>query len=98
MIAIIGAVGHLGNVLTHILAERKEKIRVLVFPSENYDYLKPFPIDIVPCDIRDRSALDLALKNSDTVYHFANIISIGKTSKEALLATNYEDTRNVLNA
>lgn len=98
MLTIIGAAGHLGNVLTRVLAKKNEKIRVLVFPSENYDYLKPLPVEIVVCDIRNRSALDLALKNSDTVYHLASIISIGKTSKEKLLETNYEGTRNVLDA
>lgn len=97
MITIIGAAGHLGNVLTSLLV-KNEKLRVLVFPSENYDHLKPLPLEIVPCDIRNRNALDLALKNSDTVYHLASIISIGKTSKEKLVETNYEGTRNVLDA
>ena len=98
MITIIGAAGHLGNVLTRTLTEKKEKIRALVFPSENYEYLKPLPIEIVPCDIRNKSDLDLAIKNSATVYHLASIISIGKTSKEKLIETNYEGTRNVLDA
>lgn len=98
MITIIGAAGHLGNVLTRVLAKKNEKIRVLVFPSENYDHLKLLPVEIVYCDIRNRSALDAALKDSTTVYHLASIISIGKTSKEDLVATNYEGTRNVLDA
>lgn len=98
MLTITGAAGHLGNVLTRVLAEKKEKIRVLIFPSENYDCLKLLPVEIVFCDIRDGNALDAALKNSTIVYHLASIISIGKTSKEKLLATNYEGTRNVLDA
>jgi len=98
MITIIGAAGHLGNVLTRVLAKKSEKIRVLIFPSENYDYLKPLPVEIVLCDIRDRNTLDTALKNSTIVYHLASIISIGKTPKEKLLETNYEGTKNVLDA
>jgi nucleoside-diphosphate-sugar epimerase len=64
MITVIGAAGHLGNVLTQLLVKKNEKLRVIVFPSENYDCLKLLPVEIVPCDIRNRSALDLAVNYS----------------------------------
>jgi dihydroflavonol-4-reductase len=98
MITITGAAGHLGNVLIRALTKEKEKLRAIVFPGENYASLKDLDIEIYFCDIRDKKSLNLALEKATIVYHLASLISIGKTSKEELIKTNYEGTQNVLDA
>jgi dihydroflavonol-4-reductase len=98
MILVTGATGHIGNVLVRMLLESCHKVRALVMPGEDRTPLKNLPIEQVEGDVLDISSLLPAMKDVDTVYHLAGLISIMPGRDNLLRAVNVVGTRNVLYA
>ncbi|MCX8058434.1 MAG: NAD-dependent epimerase/dehydratase family protein [Spirochaetes bacterium] len=104
MVCITGGTGHLGNVLIRKLIEKnsmqneKEKIRVLVFPTDSIDHIKDLDVDIVYGDVRDKNSLIKAFDNCDIVYHLASYISIIPGEKRILESINIKGVENVVDA
>lgn len=98
MIAITGATGHLGNVLTRTLAASGKKVRAVVLPFENLTPLAGLPVEIVTADVRDLGSLEKAFQSIDTVYHLAGIISLVPGKDKLLKTVNIAGTRNVTDA
>jgi nucleoside-diphosphate-sugar epimerase len=70
-VLVTGATGLLGSHLTELLVERGEVPRVLVQPGESADALRANEVDVHVGDIRDRQALEAAMKGVDCVLNCA---------------------------
>jgi dihydroflavonol-4-reductase len=99
MIAITGATGHLGNVLTRSLcAAHPGEVHAVVLPGEPRTPLSGLDVAIREADVRDYSSLVAAFAGASLVFHLAGIVSIASGGLNTLRATNVEGTRNVLGA
>jgi nucleoside-diphosphate-sugar epimerase len=70
---VTGATGFTGGHLARGLLARGDKVRVLVRERERARDLEAAGVDIAVGDLRDRSAIESALKDVDVVYHIAAI-------------------------
>jgi len=95
---ITGAAGHLGNVLVRELLNRGEKVRVLILPGEDTRSLNGLPVDCVIGNVLDPESLSWAMRDVDTVFHLAALVSITEDKANLLEAVNVDGTRNVINA
>lgn len=99
MIAVIGATGHLGNVLVRELLKRGEKHIVCIVPKgEDLMPLTGLDVEMRTADITDYDSIYKALIGVDYVYHTAGVISINKGEWEKLYKVNVLGTRNVVEA
>src|SRR5918998_5568661 len=88
-ILITGGAGFIGSHLADELLQYGHTVRVFdvlcsqVHGSENQTpgYLNP-DVELVFGDVRDRAAVERALKGSDAVYHFAAAVGVGKSMYE----------------
>jgi dihydroflavonol-4-reductase len=95
---ITGATGHVGNVLTRELLARQEKVRALVLPGEDCSAIEGLPIEKIEGNVLVPSSLDKAMKQVETVYHLAGIISIMPGANEVMRRVNVIGTINVARA
>lgn len=95
---VTGAAGHLGNVLVRELLARGEPVRVLILPGEDTRSLKGLPVDCVIGDVLDPESLSWAMRDVDTVFHLAALVSITEDKAYLLKAVNVDGTRNVIEA
>lgn len=85
-ILITGGAGFIGSHLADELLARGHRVRVLdsLDPQVHGEdrarpaYLAP-EVDLVVGDVRDRAAVDAALKGVDAVYHFAARVGVGQS-------------------
>ncbi len=98
MVCVIGATGHLGNVLTRLLIEKGYKVVGIVPYDEDLKPLEGIPVEIRYADVRDYESLKKALDGVDYVFHTAGIISISKGDWDKLYSVNVVGTRNVVEA
>ena len=98
MILVTGATGHIGNVLIRKLLDRGEKVRALIWRDEDTTPLKNLDVEKVVGDVLDPASLEPAMRDVDTVYHLAGIISIMPGRNPFVWRVNVEGTRNVLEA
>jgi dihydroflavonol-4-reductase len=68
---VTGASGFLGSHVARLLAERAERVRVLLRPSSQTRLLEGLPVERISGDLRDPGSLDKALAGVSTVYHVA---------------------------
>ena len=95
---ITGAAGHLGNVLVRELIARGEDVRVLILPGEDTRSLKGLPVDCVIGNVLDPKSLSWAMRDVDTVFHLAALVSITEDKAHLLRLVNVDGTRNVIEA
>jgi len=98
MVIVTGGSGHLGNVLIRKLIEKNEKVRVLVYPTDNIEHIINLPIEIVYGDVRDKYSLIKAFNGCDIVYHLASYISIIPGQSKILQEINIKGVMNVIEA
>jgi dihydroflavonol-4-reductase len=98
MILVTGATGHIGNVLIRKLLDRGEKVRALIWRGEDTTPLKNLDVEQVAGDVLDPTSLEPAMRDVDTIYHLAGIISIMPGRNPFVWRVNVEGTRNVLEA
>lgn len=100
-VLITGATGMVGSVLTRLLVEAGEEVRVLHrrnSPLEILGEIRPL-VDAVEGDILDASGLLNAMSGVEQVYHVAAYIGYGsKRDWPKLRRVNVEGTANVVNA
>jgi len=68
---VTGASGFLGNHVVRLLAERGERIRVLLRPTSPTRLLEGLAVERVSGDLRDPASLDKAVAGVRIVYHLA---------------------------
>ncbi len=95
---VIGATGHLGNVLVRSLVEKGEKVRAVVLPNDDLTPIKGLDIEVVRGDITDLPSLNEALNGANVVYHLASAVNISSGSRALLEKVNVEGTKNVISA
>ena len=83
MIVVTGATGHIGNVLIRELITRRQIVRALVMPNDDYRPLTGLEVEIVRGDVTDPKSLESAfggpifkLIESKIYHHSTNIEKI----------------------
>lgn len=96
---ITGATGLLGgNILRLMAAEKRFQLRALVREESNRAAFEGVTAELAPGDIRDRTAMDLAVKGCDYVVHSAASVSQWRPNRAMMREINVEGTKNVLMA
>jgi nucleoside-diphosphate-sugar epimerase len=88
---ITGGAGFLGINLVRYVLERGQDVTSL--DLADFDYPQRDRVRVVTGDIRDRDAVDLAMKDADIVVHCAAALPL--YSKEDIYSTDIDGTRNV---
>lgn len=95
-IAVTGGAGFIGSHLVHLLVGRAERVRVIDRPTARFDRLPCDKIEIVPADIRDRTAVRSALRGCGIVYHLAANPQLWTYPRGDFHRVNYLGTVNIL--
>ncbi len=98
MNVVLGATGHLGNVLVRKLLEKGEKVRAIIPIGESLEPLDGLNVEIFYADLRDVTSLKIAFKGAKVVYHVAGAVMISSGNKEMLYEINVRGTQNVIEA
>jgi len=98
MILVTGAAGHIGNVLVREFLLEGRRVRALILPGEDTSSLEGLDIEFVEGNVLDQLSLDQAMKEVDTVFHLAGVISIMPGQNDWMWKVNVEGTKNVLRA
>jgi nucleoside-diphosphate-sugar epimerase len=94
---VTGATGLVGSHLVEKLVERGDKIRALVRPTSDTDWLAALGIELVHGDLEDLDSLRSTCKEIDIVYHCAARLPLGGSRKQFYRA-NLEGVKNLLRA
>lgn len=97
-VLVTGATGFLGNHVARLLAERGERVRVLVRPSSEFRRLEGLPVERVAGDLRDPASLARATEGVETVYHVAADYRLWARAPREIYEANVTGTRNLLQA
>ncbi len=98
MIAVLGATGHLGNVLVRKLLEKNEKVRAIVPIGEDLAPLAGLNPEITYADLRDVNSLKVAFEGAEIVFHVAGAVDIAGGNRKLLYEINVRGTENVIEA
>lgn len=93
---VTGGKGHVGFALVKELADRGEKIRLLLRSDSKV-------FDGIECekfmgDVTDPASLEKAFEGADVVYHVAGVVDISGTKDKQVWDVNVEGTKNVVAA
>ncbi len=94
--AVTGGKGHVGFALVKELADRGEKIRLLV--RGETDVFEGIDCEKVIGDVRNIESLENAFRDVETVYHIAGVVDISGTKDKLVWDVNYTGTQNVVAA
>lgn len=95
---VTGASGFLGSHVARLLAERGERVRVLLRPTSQTRLLEGLAVERVSGDLRDPSSLGNALAGVNTVYHVAADYRLWARDPREIYESNIQGTRNLLDA
>jgi len=95
---VTGATGFLGNHVARLLAERGERVRVLVRPGSETRRLEGLPVERVEGDLRAAASLVRATEGIETVYHVAADYRLWARDPREIYESNVTGTRNLLQA
>jgi len=96
MDVVVGASGHLGNVLTSELVSRGGDVRPIFRSPPRFDL--PRGVEPYFCNLDDIDTLGEAFRGADTVYHAAGAIAIGHNAYKKLYHVNVLITKNIITA
>lgn len=97
-VAITGASGLLGGNLAITLCEQGHDVVATRRAGSRVSHLAPWPITWADADLGDPSALVRAFRGCDIVFHAAALVSVRRQPTPAMVATNVDGTRHVLDA
>lgn len=92
---VTGATGLVGNNVVRQLLSAGHSVRVLTRPGGDPRPLAGLPLEIIPGDIRDPAAVELACDGVDVVIHAAGHVAIGWTEGALHRDINVQGTRHV---
>jgi dihydroflavonol-4-reductase len=95
-VLVTGATGFLGHHVARLLAERGERVRVLVRSSSAR--LDGLAVEQVSGDLRDAASLERATEGVETVYHVAADYRLWARDPREIYESNVTGTRNLLQA
>ena len=94
---VTGGAGFIGSHLADLLAVRGERVRVIERPGTGISHL-PAEVEVVEADIRDRAAIERAVRGAVRVYHLAANPNLWVRDRREFDAVNHQGTIHVLNA
>jgi dihydroflavonol-4-reductase len=97
-ILVTGGAGFIGSHLVRLLVDRGEMVRVLERPGAAVDHLPLDKVEMVRADIRDRPAVDKAVRLCREVYHLAANPNLWTQKRGSFSEVNFRGTVNVLTA
>jgi dihydroflavonol-4-reductase len=97
-VLVTGGAGFIGSHLVSLLVERGAAVRVLERPGARVDHLPLGRIDVVFADIRDRAAVEKAVRGCPLVYHLAANPNLWTHRRGHFTQVNYRGTIHVLDA
>jgi dihydroflavonol-4-reductase len=97
-VLVTGASGFLGGHVARLLAERGNRVRVLVRPGRDSRQLDALPVERMAGDLRDAASLDAATEGVETVYHVAADYRLWARDPREIYESNVTGTRNLLKA
>jgi dihydroflavonol-4-reductase len=95
---VTGGAGFIGGHLVGRLLEQGERVRVLERPTASVAHLPLDRIELVRGDIRDRAAVEKAVRGCHTVYHLAANPHLWTQRRGLFRQVNYQGAVNVLEA
>ena len=99
MILVVGATGHLGLAVCRRLADRDETVRALVRSTSDpkiVDEIRSLGIDLAYGDLQDRTSLDAACRDIDSVISSAS--SISSRVGSYIATVDLQGQRNLIDA
>lgn len=97
MILLTGGTGFLGKHLLEELAQRGEKVRMLVRNPSKVKDLPSF-VEVVEGDVLDVLSIERAMEGVDYVIHSAAVVSFWKKRHAEMRRINIEGTANLVDA
>ncbi len=97
-VLVTGASGFVGSAVARSLAERGERVRVLVRASSPRTNLEGFACEIVEGDMRDQGSMDRAMRGAGKLYHVAADYRLWARDPEDIVRNNREGARIVMEA
>jgi dihydroflavonol-4-reductase len=95
---VTGASGFIGSHLTRLLVQHGHQVRALVRPTSRVDALQGLSIDVVRGDLRDRAALNAAIRGAAWVFHVAADYRLWARDPGEIYDNNVGGTRCLLDA
>lgn len=96
MILVVGATGYLGGMITRMLLDQGQEVRILVRPHSDYQVLVQVGAQPVTGDLKERTSLDPACDGVNTVITTANSASRGGVDNPQTV--DLEGNRNLIEA
>lgn len=98
-ILVTGGSGYIGSaVVRELLTEKKNKVKVLVRPTDDLRNLDGLGVELVHGDITDYHSVLAALDGCDRVFHLAAIYAIWLPDPRLMYWVNVQGTKTVLEA
>jgi dihydroflavonol-4-reductase len=95
---VTGGAGFVGSHLVRLLVEQGESVRVLELPGAAVDHLPARGVDVVRADVRDRPAVERALRGCREVYHLAANPNLWVQRRGHFRQVNFRGAVHVLEA
>ncbi len=96
MTLVTGATGFIGGHVARALAAEGEPLRFLVRPKSDLRGLQGLEAELITGDLREPTALKMAVAGCDTVYHVAADYRLWARRPAELFESNVQGTRNLL--
>ncbi|MCW5589318.1 MAG: SDR family NAD(P)-dependent oxidoreductase [Legionellales bacterium] len=97
-ILVTGATGLVGYHITQALLRRHLPVKLLVREPKRAEYLAQLGCEIVMGDVTDRTSIQAALQDCDTVYHAAGIPEQWLKNENQFFTVNVDGTINMVEA
>lgn len=98
MILVTGATGFIGSHVARYLAQRGERLRLLVREASDRTLIQGLDAEVCEGDLKDRTSLREAVQECDAVFHVAADYRLWTPDPQEVYATNVDGTRNILEA
>jgi dihydroflavonol-4-reductase len=93
---VTGGTGFIGSHLTRQLAERGDRMRLLIRSGRDASHLDGIEFERVQGDVCDREAVRAAMDGVERVFHVAGKTSMRPADRDRVFEVNVEGTRNVM--
>jgi dihydroflavonol-4-reductase len=98
MILVTGATGFVGAHVTRMLCSHSQNVRVLVRANSSRRAIEDLPVECIVGDLRDRLALEPALRGVRQVFHVAADYRLWAKNPNDIYESNVTGTRNLIEA
>ena len=95
---VTGATGFLGSHIARKLAERGDKVRILLRKTSKTINIDNINAERVYGDVTDIDSIRKALEGCDTLYHAAGVVSFKQADYKKMDDINVKGTNNVFTA